>query len=141
MKNFTVNVFATTGISLTLLSIVALLNHAQHLHSLIALQTLGVNFVIHAGCLLAHKLELKHLLFETIFDLLVIIATLVCFGAIFGWFMSTPVWVLVIIGVLMYLISLLLNLMDMGREAQELNRLIEKRSRVESVLNTHLTRE
>ena len=130
MKKFIVNVFATTGISLILLSAIALLYNAEYLYIPTVIQTLGANLMIHLGLLLLHKSELKYPILEMALDILIVTVTLICFGAIFGWFASTPIWILVIMSIIMYLISLCLNLMSMKREAQEINALIQKRNRI-----------
>lgn len=129
MKKFAVNVLATTGISLSILSIVALCYNAECLYIKTVFQVLEANGAVHLCLLLLHQFELKYPIFEIALEVLIIIVTSVVFGAIFQWFTSTPIWVLIVMGVVIYVVSLILNIMTMKQEAQKINTLIKKRSK------------
>lgn len=128
MKKILKNIFATTGLSLLLLSAIALCYDAECLYITSVFQTLEANVVIHIGLLFVQKMELKYTLIEGVLEIGIIIGILIEFGAIFHWFSSTPVWVLIIIGIVMYIASWALNLLHMKQEAQEINELIKKRN-------------
>lgn len=134
MKRNIVNVFATTGISILLLSIVALFYKAEYLYLKTVFQVLGVNIIVHLGLVLIQKLPIKYALLKTVLDVILITGTLLAFGALFDWFTSTPVWVLVIMGIVMYMLSLFLDLLQMKKEAQEINELIRKRKKETQIL-------
>ena len=129
MKKLTVNVFSTTGISLALLSVIALCYQAECLYIASVFQVLGANFVVHIGLQLLHRLEMKYPMLELALDILIITGTLAAFGAVFNWFASTPMWILAIMGVVIYIISLLLNLLSMQQDARDINALIKKRNK------------
>lgn len=129
MKKLTVNVFSTTGISLALLSVIALYYQAECLYIASVFQVLGANFVVHIGLQLLHRLEMKYPVLESALDILIVTGTLAAFGAVFNWFASTPMWILVIMGVVIYIISLLLNLLSMQQDARNINALIQKRNK------------
>ncbi|MCM1496109.1 MAG: hypothetical protein NC089_09975 [Bacteroides sp.] len=122
------NIFVTTGISILLLSIVALFYKADYLYLNTVFQVLGANIIVHLGLVLIHRIQIKYVVLETVLDVILIIGALLAFGIIFDWFTSTPIWVLVIMGIIMYMASLLLNLLQMKKEAKELNALIKKRN-------------
>lgn len=128
MKKFFVNIFATTGITLILLSIIALFFQAKCVYLETFFQVLGVNFVVHFGLVILSKLELKHAITEIFLHIGLITIMLIVFGSIFHWFKSTPIWVLVIMGFAIYIISAILNLFCMKQEAQEINALIKKKN-------------
>lgn len=134
MKRNIVNVFATTGISILLLSIVALFYKAEYLYLKTVFQVLGVNIIVHLGLVLIQKLPIKYALLKTVLDVILITGTLLVFGVLFDWFTSTPVWVLVIMGIVMYMLSLFLDLLQMKKEAQEINELIRKRKKETQIL-------
>lgn len=134
MKRNIVNVFATTGISILLLSIVALYYKAEYLYLKTVFQVLGVNIIVHLGLVLIQKLPIKYALLKTALDVILITGALLAFGVLFDWFTSTPAWVLVIMGIVMYMLSLLLDLLQMKKEAQEINELIRKRNKETQIL-------
>ena len=129
MKKLIVNMFATTGISLILLATIALFYKAEYLYIPALFQTLGANIVIHLCLMLLRKLELKYPILEISLDISIVIITLIVFGAIFGWFSNTPIWILTVMSFIMYGISLFLNLMSMKKEAEEINALIQRRNK------------
>ncbi len=128
MKKFIVNIFATTGISLIFLSVIALFFHAKCIYLQTVFQVLGTNIIVHFGLILLSKLELKHSMIEMFLDIALIIIVLIVFGSIFHWFTSTPIWILAILGSVMYIVSVILNLLYMKQEAHEINALIKKRN-------------
>lgn len=129
MKKLIVNIFAITGISLTLLSIIALFFRAEWLNILTVPQVVSANAIIYLGITLLRTLELKYFIMKILLENILIAAVLVSFGSVFNWFTSTPVWLLVSMGVVIYFISLLLDLLHMKQEAQEINSLIQNHNK------------
>lgn len=133
MKRNIVNVFATTGISLLLLSIIALCYDADCLYLKTVFQVFAVNIVIHLERLLTYKIQIKYAMLETTLEIVLIVGVLFIFGTIFDWFTSTPSWIVVIMGIVMYVVSFVLNLLHMKQEAQEINALIRIRNRKKEI--------
>ena len=131
MRKFFVNIFATTGISLTALSIVALFFQAKCIYLQTVFQVLGINMVIHFSIFFMSKLELKSVRLEMFLQIVLITAFLVVSGFVFRWFTSTPVWMLALMGAAVYMLSILLDIFCLKREVQEINALIKKRNRRE----------
>lgn len=129
MKKNIVNILATTGISLLLLSFVALSFHAKCIYVETVFQVFIVNAISHLGIFFSHKIELKNIYIETILEIIFIIGELFVFGQLFNWFTSISIGLLVIMGVMIYIVSLFLNLLQMKQEAKEINLLIKRRNR------------
>lgn len=127
MKKFVINILATTGLSLILLSVIALFYQAEYLCLQTVFQVFGANTVLHFGFLLLRKLEMKQLLIETFSGIAMIIILLIVCGFLFDWFSSTPVWVLIPMGFIIYIVSVVLDLISMRQDAREINMLIRKR--------------
>lgn len=131
MKKFVINVLATTGLSLILLSVIALFYQAEYLCLQTIFQVFAANTVLHFGFLLLHKLEMNRLLVETFSGIAMIIILLIVCGFLFDWFSSTPVWVLISMGFVIYIVSVVLDLINMRQDAREINMLIRKREEKE----------
>ena len=129
MKKNIVNILATTGISLLLLSFVALAYHAKCIYLGTVFQVFIVNAISHLGIFFSHKIELKNIYIETILEIIFIIGELFVFGRLFNWFTSISIGLLVIMGVMIYIVSLFLNLLQMKQEAKEINLLIKRRNK------------
>ena len=128
MRKFAVNIFATTGISLVLLSLTALFFQAEFICVWTVFQVLGTNTAAHTGLYFLGKSEIGNVMIEIMLHIGLVIMLLLGAGALFQWFTSTPVPVLVMMGFVIYLISAVLNLFYMKREAREINALIKKRN-------------
>lgn len=129
MKKNMVNILATTGISLLLLSVVALFFHAKCIFLEAVFQVFSVNIITHLGILFIQKAELKNTFAEMLLEILFIVCELLGFGSLFHWFTSVSFVLLVFMGVVIYIISLFLNLLQMKQEAKEINLLIKNRNK------------
>lgn len=125
MKKSFINIFATTGISLLLLSVIATFYSAEFLYIKTIFQVFLVNISAHLMLLLMYKLEIKCLALEVTIEITLIVALSLLFGAIFNWYTSTPIFVLVPMSIAIYIISIILNILHMKQEADEINELIQ----------------
>lgn len=125
MKKGVIHIFATTGISLVLLAIIATLYSAQFLCVKTVFQVFLVNVVAHLILLLMYKIEIKYFAVEVAVEIVLTVALSLLFGAIFNWYISTPLFVLVLMSIAIYMISIILNILHMKREADEINKLIQ----------------
>lgn len=125
MKKGFINIFATTGLSLILLSIIALFYNADFLCVKTIFQVFLLNVVVHLIFLLMYKIEIKYLAVEVVLEVVLIVALSLLFGAIFNWYTSTSLFVLVFMNIAIYVISIVLNILHMKQEADEINKLIQ----------------
>ncbi len=125
MKKGVINIFATTGISLILLSVIATFYSAEFLCIKTVFQVFLVNVVAHLVLLLMYKIEIKNLVIEVVMEIVLIVALPLLFGAIFNWYTSTPIFVLIPMSIAIYVLSVILNILHMKQEADEINELIQ----------------
>ena len=129
MRKNIVNILATTGISLLLLSVVALSFHASCIYLETVFQAFGLNIITHLGIMCIKKIELKNIFIEMVSEITFIVCELLVFGQLFHWFTSLSFLLLSFMGVVIYIISLFLNLLQMKQEAKEINLLIKNRNK------------
>lgn len=127
MKKFMINAFATTGISLIMLSFVALAFHAKCIYLETVFQVFVVNVLSHLLIILIRKMDFRSNCLEMTLELISLESEILIFGWLFHWFTSVSVAILVIMGGMIYVISLFLNLLQMKQAAKEINSLIQKR--------------
>lgn len=125
MKKGVINIFATTGLSLILLSIIARLYDAEFLCVKTVFQVFLLNVVMHLILLLMYKIEIKYLAIEVAIEIVLTVVLSLLFGTIFNWYTSTPLFVLVFMSIAIYVISIVLNILHMKQEADEINELIQ----------------
>ena len=129
MKKNIVNILATTGISLLLLSVVALFFHASCIYLETVFQAFCINIITHIGIMFIQKIELRNIFTETVLEITFIVCVLLVSGRLFQWFTSLSFLPLACIGIILYIISLFLNLLQMKQEAKEINLLIQNRNK------------
>ena len=122
-----INAFATTGISLIMLSFVALAFHAKCIYLETVFQVFVVNVLSHLLIILIRKMDFRSNCLEMTLELISLESELLIFGWLFHWFTSVSVAILVIMGGMIYVISLFFNLLQMKQAAKEINSLIQKR--------------
>ena len=125
MRKGIINIFATTGISLVLLSIIAMCYSAELICITTVFQVFLVNIVAHLILIYLSKTEIKYLAVEIVIEIGLIIILSLLFGAIFHWYTSTPIVVLIPMSITIYVISIVLNILRMKQDADEINKLIQ----------------
>lgn len=127
MKKNITNCLATTGLSLILLALVAILYNASLLCIETILQIAGANILIHAGLNLLKFFESRYFLVEILLETGYVLAVLFIFGAIFGWYSSTPPWVLILMGISVYFIGGLIDIFQVNKDIKIINRQLKNR--------------
>ena len=125
MRKNILNIFAMTGITLVILSLVALCYNATFLCLDTVFQALGVNALIYFGISLINNLDFSYFLLETGIKLIYSIGLILIFGMIFGWYESLSVTVLTIMSLAILFICALLDTISINGEIKEINQLIQ----------------
>lgn len=128
MKKIAVNILCSTGITLIILGILGTICGAQYLLISSVFQSFIANIIIHAGLMFTHKFESNYAVLEIMLDIGYTIAVVIILGAVFGWYSSTPIWMLIIMAVLIYCIGILLSIVQMRQDIEEINELLRKRN-------------
>lgn len=128
MKKAAVNILCSTGITLLLLASVGTLFAARFLFISSVFQCFLTNCIVHAGLLVTHRFESSYAILEYTLDIGYTIAIVVLSGAVFNWYGSTPIWVLILMSVMIYLIGMLLSIIQIRQDVEGINRLLEKRN-------------
>lgn len=124
MKKAILNIFAMTGMTLTVLSLVALCYQASFLCLDTVFQALGLNAVIYAGISLLNSIEFRYYLAEIALKLLYSISLVLISGIIFGWYSSLSTPVLCFIVLVMLVLCGYLDMLSIKNEVREINALI-----------------
>lgn len=125
MKKMLTNIFATTGFSLVLLTVIAVFFKVQWLLLITIFQVLLANILIHLSLLIRQKWELQSVFLAAVTDIVIINGIVFLLSKVFSWNVGN--WVLLLIGSVLYLISRLFDLFYLNQEAREINLLIRKR--------------
>ncbi len=121
MKKIISNCLATTALTLIILTIVASLYKANFLCLSSVYQVLFVNILIHISLILLRKLENKYFLIEVAIEIGDIVVILLVFGFIFKWYAYTSIWVVVLIGIAVYIIGCFINIIKINNDISFIN--------------------
>lgn len=127
MKKISVTILCSTAITLLILAILGTISGAQFLLINSVFQSFIVNIVIHIGLLFTHRFESSYTILEFMLDIGYMEVVVIISGAIFNWYGSTPIWVLVIMTTIIYIVGVFLNMVQMRQEVEEINELLKKR--------------
>lgn len=121
MKNKLKICFATTGLSLLLLTVVATLYHAQFLCLTTVYQVFLANVLIHIGLTLLERFESPYFLLEILLEVGYILIVLIIFSFLFDWYSSTPLWILILLGITVYFIGSLIDVFRLSNNLTFIN--------------------
>lgn len=110
MKKIVIHIMASTGIIVLALSVVALLygGKAVFIHTILEIAVLST--LMHLGFFVTHRLNIQNPFFEIMLDISYTLFATLLLGAAFHWYQSIPVWVLVIMVFVIYLVGYLTDL-------------------------------
>lgn len=128
MKKITVNILCSTGITLIVLAAMAAIFGAKFLFISSVFQSLIANIIIHIGLLFTRKFESDYAILEYTLDISYTTAIVLISGFVFNWYSSTPMWMLITMSAVIYLIGILLNTIRIRQDISEINELLKKRN-------------
>ncbi len=125
MKKVLLNIMATTGISLVVLSLVATLYDGSLICIDTIFQVLGLNVVIYIGLYFMEFIEYRFAILETCLKLIYIIVLVLVSGLIWGWYNSLQPAVLVLMTIGIFIVCVCLDAISLLSEVKAINVLIE----------------
>lgn len=131
MKRMIRNWLATTGLSLLLLAAVAALYGGCAIFIVTVFQAGLANLIIHLGLELLRRFESSYFLVEIGVEVGYVLAVLVVSGSLFGWYESTPLWVLIFMGIAVYVIGCLVDVFRIRSDVDLINRQLQLRRKTE----------
>lgn len=127
MRKLMMNIMSTTGITLLVLSAIAVCYHARFLCIESVFQAFFANVLIHIGVMFIVRHEFLYPIAESLLSMsYVIIVALVC-GRVFHWYDSMSIGVLILMSVIVYLVGCFLSVMQLKRETDDVNLLLQER--------------
>lgn len=126
-RSFIINVFTTTGLTLVILSSIAAAFGGSVLFVETIFQSLFANLLIHAGLILVNKLESRYFLLEYLYRVMYVLLVLIPCGYAYGWYSSTPLWMVILMGIGIYVIGSLIDVMQVQSQVQQINDQLKRR--------------
>lgn len=128
MKRMILNIMATTGITLVVLSVVALCYDATVICINTVFQSLLLNVLIYVGIYILNRFEYRYPILETGLKLIYVLALVLGCGWIFGWYVNLSVAVLTIMTIGIFIVCTCLDTFSLMDEVKTINTLLGKNS-------------
>jgi len=127
MKKLIINCLATTALTLLTLAVIASLYNARFLFVASVFQAFFANAVIHAGLVLVRKFDSKFFFVELLAEIGYTLAILILCGVVFDWYSSTPLWIVIVMGIMIYLTACILGVIKIKSDISYINNELKKR--------------
>ncbi|MBU5425985.1 DUF3021 family protein [Tissierella pigra] len=121
MRKIITNIFAATGLTLIILAVIASLYGGEFLFISSVYQALAVNLIIALGLNIIQNIESKYFIIEVFRDVTFTLCILIFAGYLFNWYSSTPILVVIIMGLVIYVISYLINIIKINDDIAFIN--------------------
>lgn len=129
MKKVVLNMMASTGIILLVLSVVAMMYGGKAICINTIFEVTMLSILIHLGFLVIRRIDIQYPVLEIMTDIsYTLIITLIA-GAVFRWYRSTPVWVLIVMVFVVYAVGYLIDLYRTKEEVRAINELLQNRKK------------
>lgn len=129
MKKVVINILASTGIILLVLSIVAMMYGGKAICINTIFEVTMLSAFMHLGFLVLHRFDIQNPILEILIDISYTMAITLMAGSFFHWFQSTPIWVLILMVFVIYLVGYLIDLYRTKEEVRIINELLQSRKK------------
>lgn len=129
MKTLIKNCLATTGLTIVLLAVIATFYQARFLLVDSIFQSFAVNALIHAGLILVRKFESIFFLVESLLEIGYVLLILIPACFLFGWYSSTPLWLVILMGIIVYTAGCFINVLRINNDINFINKQLQIRKR------------
>lgn len=125
MKKIVLNIMAMTGITLTILALVALCYDATVIFISAIFQALLLNVIIYIGLYILKRFEYRYPIVETFVKLAYVLILVLASGWFFGWYENMSAVVLGLMTLVIFVICVVLDAISLIDEVKDINGLLE----------------
>lgn len=121
IKRIAVNALATTALSIFLMCLVAIIKDFTLMGIVVPFEILLVNLLAHIGFILLDKINMRYKILNYIVMLVYLIGIIIGFGFLFKWFVVNEIWIVCVVGVAVFIIAFIIDIVKINRDASEIN--------------------
>jgi hypothetical protein len=125
MKTIIKNIFATTGMTLLVLSLIAIAYGGKLLCIRTVFESLFVNILINVGLIFVNRIESKYYFIEILYEIAYVLLIILPSGFLFGWYAAIPLWIIALMSVAIYSVSCFINIFRVTSDVEDINRQIK----------------
>ena len=132
IKKIIAYIMFVTGAALVILAAFSALFDVEIHFVPTVFEVFAANILIILGLFLRWRFEIRYIFLEYLIDITYTIAVLVVSGFIFNWYSAVPVWLLIAMAVLIYVLAMTVFIIRFKKDTNEMNELLQKRKKKQS---------
>ena len=132
IKKIIAYVMFVTGAALVILAAFSALFDVEIHFVPTVFEIFAANILIILGLFLRWKFEIRYMFLEYLIDITYIIVVLVVSGYIFDWYSAVPVWLLLAMAVVIYILAVTVFIIRFKKDTNEMNELLQKHKKKQS---------
>ena len=132
IKKIIAYIMFVTGAALVILAAFSALFDVEIHFVPTVFEIFAANILIILGLFLLRKFEIRYIFLEYLIDITYTIAVLVVSGFIFNWYSAVPVWLLIVMAVVIYILAMTVFIIRFKKDTNEMNELLQKRKKKQS---------
>ncbi len=126
IKRLLTNTLATTALSIFLMSIIAIIKGFTLMTLVAPFQILLVNFLAHIGFVLFDKINMKYKIINYTIMFVYLMGIILGFGFLFDWFVVNEIWIVCVVGAVVFIFAIVMDIIKISRDAKEINASLDK---------------
>ena len=132
IKKIIAYIMFVTGAALVILAAFSALFDVEIHFVPTVFEVFAANILIILGLFLRWRFEIRYIFLEYLIDITYTIAVLVVSGFIFNWYSAVPVWLLIVMAVVIYILAMTVFIIRFKKDTNEMNELLQKRKKKQS---------
>ena len=132
IKKIIAYIMFVTGAALVILAAFSALFDVEIHFVPTVFEVFAANILIILGLFLRWRFEIRYIFLEYLVDITYTIAVLIVSGYIFDWYSAVPVWLLLAMGVVIYILAVTVFIIRFKKDTNEMNELLQKRKKKQS---------
>lgn len=126
VKHLLINTLATTALSIFLMCIVAIIKGFTLMAIAVPFQILLANLLAHIGFIVFDKINMKYRIINYAVMLVYLIGVILGFGFLFDWFAVNEIWIVCVVGVIVFVLAIVMDIIKINRDAKEINASLDR---------------
>lgn len=121
LRTFTINTLSTTALTVLIMCLVAAIQGFTLWGVTVPFEMLLVNLLMHIGFYFVHKIDFKYFILSFALDLIYVTGLIIGFGFLFDWFHANTIWIICLVGAVVYIFGILIDVWRINREVGFIN--------------------
>lgn len=126
IRSIATNILATTALTVLIMCLAGVIQGYTLWGVTVPFEMLLVNFLMHLGFFFIDKIEFKNRTINYAIMLLCLIGIIIGFGILFNWFHANEIWIICLVGVLVFIFAIVIDVIKINRDAAEINEKLKK---------------